>query len=205
MANVNRPFGMAPVRNSDGSTWNQAVTTVVIPSTDIVAYAIGDIVSSAAGADANGVPYVAKTAANGVARGVIVGFDVTGFGTAVSLAGASLALENTNIPATKTKDYYALIVEDPNVVFEIQADAVTAANLVAANMNKNADFVVGAAPSTGTGQSGTVLSSASIATTSTLPLKIRGLVQRDDNAFGAYARLLVSFNKHELLGNTAGV
>lgn len=202
MANINRPFGLSPVKSGLGLDLNAQVSTFVIPATDLVAYAIGDIVSSAAGADANGVPYVTKTLANGVARGVIVGIDPV---TPVpSLQGTPLSLETLTIPATKVKDYYVMVCEDPTMIFEVQADAAIVANLVATNMNKNADFIVGVPTGIGN-HSGTVLSSASIAVTATLPLKIRGLRQSDDNGFGAFARLLVSFNKHELLGNTAGV
>lgn len=202
MANINRPTGFSPVRNGDGSPWNQQVSTYVVPAADVVAYYIGDLVSSAAGADANGVGYVAKTAANGIPRGVIVGIDPVTPG--LSLQGLPLSLETMSIPATKTRDYYVFIAEDPNMIMEAQFDTVTVANLVAANVNKNCDFIVGVPTGIGN-QSGTVLSSASIAVTSTLPLKVCGLVQRDDNAFGAFQRVYVRFNKHELFGNTAGV
>jgi hypothetical protein len=202
MANINRPTGLSPVRNGDGSPWNQQVSTYVIPAADLVAYYIGDLVSSAAGADAQGIPYVVKTAANGVPRGVIVGIDPVTPST--SLQGVPLALETLNVPATKLRDYYVFIAEDPNMVMEAQFDAVTVGNLVAANVNKNCDFVVGVPTGIGN-QSGTVLSSATVAVTTTLPLKIAGLVQREDNTFGAYQRVYVRFNKHELYGNTAGV
>ena len=205
MANVNAPTGMSPVKSIVAATYNGATNTYYIPSSDTNAYYIGDLVKSYAGADTNGIPRVQPAAAGNTCRGVIVGVYVTGPNAPASLLGAALALENTYIPATKTKDYYVMVCDDPNAIFEIQADAVTAANLVAANMNKNANFIV-AAPSSPYQQSATVLDSNSIATTQALPLRIMGLSPLAiNNAFGIYCRLLVKFNQHELMGNTAGV
>ena len=75
MANVNAPHGFEPVMNGDGSPWNQQANTYYIPAADGNAYNIGDVVKSAAGADANGVQQIVKAAAGNTVRGVIVGFN----------------------------------------------------------------------------------------------------------------------------------
>lgn len=198
MANVNAPKGLQPIQNGDGSNWNQQTNMYYIPSADASQYNIGDLVKVAAGGDANGVPQIAKAANGDVCRGVVVGFRVVSPDT---LSGTALPLEVLNVPATKSKDYYAFVVDDPNVIYEIQDDG--SATLTASSCNKNAEIVV-ANPSFGP-QSGTTLKASTVNTTSSFQLRIVGLVQRSDNAFGAYAKWRVRINQHDLTGNSAGV
>lgn len=202
MPNRNAPQGFVPVRYLTGSSWDGQSNMYFIPSTDGSAFAVGDAVKSAAGGDANGVPAVAKAAGTDVVRGVIVGcLPSAPYGQ--SLQGVALDLAVQTIPATKLKGYYVLVVDDPNVLFEVQDDAV-GGPLTATACNKNATFTV-ANPAGVSQVSGSQLTIASVAVTSTLNLKIVGLSQRDDNAFGANAKWLVKFNLHELLGGTAGL
>jgi len=202
MANVNAPFGLRPVKTINGASWNDQGNLYHIPAGDTSAYYIGDVVKSAANADANGVPDVAKAAGTDVLRGVIVGVLASvPYGT--SLQGATLDLANTFIPATKTRDYYVMVNDDPETVFECQGDA-TATNQVAANSNKNASLTI-TAPTAPGQWSNTVISSSTINTTNTLNMKLMGLAQKPNNAFGAYARWLVKINLHELAGGTAGI
>lgn len=191
MANQNRPKGLVPVRHKNGSPWNQQTTRYYIPSTDTNAYYFGDLVKSAADADADGVPQVVKAAAGDTVRGVIVGTTVTGDN-----------LDILNIPATKTRDYYVYVVDDPSVVFELQDDG--AATLTAAAANKNANFKV-AVPTAPANQSATTLDSTTPNTTQALPLRILGLRPNQNTPFGAYSVWYVMINQHELMGNTAGV
>lgn len=198
MANTNKPFGFAPVRTIAGGSWGEQATMYYIPSTDPSAYYIGDAVISAAAGDANGIPGVAKaTAGTETLRGVIVG--VLPVTAGISIQGTPLNLEVDSIPATKTRDYYVMVVDDPNVIFAMQGDA-TATNQTAANCNKNASFTV-AAGATTLSASGSVINSGSINTNNTLNLKLMGLQQFPNNAFGAYAVWLVKINLHELSGS----
>lgn len=198
MANTNKPFGFAPIRSIAG-TWSEQGTVYYIPSTDANAYYIGDAVISAAAGDANGVPGVNKaTAGTETLRGVIMG--VLPVMQGVSIQGTQLALEITSIPATKTRDYYVIVIDDPGVVFAMQGDA-TATNQISDNCNKNCSFTV-AAGATTVSASGSVINSGSINTTDSLNLKLMGLQQVPNNAFGAYAIWQVKINLHEL--NAAG-
>jgi len=163
MAAVAKPFGLAPVRTADANNFNQAGTRYHIPSSNGSAFYIGDTVISAANADTNGVPDVAKAIGTSTVRGVIVGVEPAQVGN-VSLVGASLTLENTAIPATKTQDYYVYVVDDPGVVFMAQDDGITTGNLVASGANKNTSLTI-TAGSTLQSASGTVILSSSIATT----------------------------------------
>lgn len=201
MANANSPFGALPVKHGNGNPWNGMTNRYLVPSSDGSAYYIGDLVISAANADANGVPAVAKATAAQTMRGIVVGVEVAP-PNSVTLQGTALSLETLTIPATKTRDYYVYVVDDPDIVFEIQGDT-TGTNQIAANANKNAQFTI-AAPSAGS-YSATVVNSSTIAVTQTHNMKLMGLVQRSTNAFGASAVWLAKFNQHELMGNTAGI
>lgn len=201
MPNLNAPRGFVPSRYLNGASWNGQTNLYYIPSTDNSAYAPGDVVKSVALSDANGVMGVQKAAGTDVVRGVIVGFLVAApYG--VNLQAPTLDLSIQTVPAVKTRAYYALVIDDPMVVFEVQDDGLNA--LTATSVNKNASFTV-ANPSGIAQNSASVLNTGSVNTTNTLNLKIMGLVQRDDNAFGVNAKWLVKFNLHELLGGTAGV
>lgn len=206
MANVSAPFGLMPIEHLDGSPYNGKVTRYYIPSADTSAYYIGDPVALAGvagggagtqSADANGVPSIGKVA-NGdtLWLGPIVGVEVVN-PLGASNQGTSLTLETISIPATKTRDYYVYVADDPGLIFEMQGDG-TATNQTAAKSTYNCDITV-ATPSTGA-QSASVIASAGIALTATLPLKLMGLSQRQfagGNAFGAYAVWRCKINNHQ--------
>jgi hypothetical protein len=203
MANLNRPKGLSPVQNTDGSPWTQGATLYAIPNDASNTYAIGDVVMAAAGADVNGIPNVIKwTGVVGVSTlpvGVIVGIRVADAG--VSLVGNSLALEKSYL-GLNSGAHYVYVVTDPGTVFEVQGDSTVWA---AANCNQNVAVTVTANQTSlgnGAPYSSTVVTSP--ATTLSLPLQVVGLVQRPDNGFGAYAALLVRFNVHNFYGAATG-
>lgn len=202
MANAIGPKGFVPSRYMNGSAYNGASNMYVVLAAEANQINIGDTVKSAANGDANGIPAVTKiTNGTDTCRGVVVGILVANPNNP-SLVGTTLDLTVQNIPATKAKDYYVLVADDPNILFELEDDG--AAALTATSCNKNASYTV-TNPTAPAQNSASVLATASVATTSTLPLKLVGLAQRPDNAFGAYANWLVRFNTHELAGSTAGV
>lgn len=196
MANVSRPNGASPVFNGNGSPWNQQARTYWIPSTDGSQYNIGDFVKSSAGNDtATQRAKIVKATAGATVRGIVVGF----------LPDPN-ALQIINVPATKLHDYFALVVDDPSIIFEMTDDGVDTTKLSATSaVGKNANFVV-ANPTAPSPVSATVIDSATIATTNSLPIKIIGLSQIPGNAAGAFARWLCKFNLHELsVSGTTGV
>lgn len=206
MANVVAPFGLSLARTINQASYNAQTNLYHIPSSDGSAYYIGDIVKSAANADANGISDVAKiTNGTDTPRGFIVGVYAANPSVNTSdMRGPDLGLSQVSIPATKTRDYYVMVVDDPEAVFWVQGDS-TGTNQVAANANKNASLTI-AAPSTATFPvSATVVNSSTIATTSTLIIKLMGLAQLPGNGFGANATWVGKFNAHELMGLTAGI
>lgn len=200
MANTNQPSGLSPVQYLNGSPYNGQARLYYIVSTDPNAYAIGDPVASSGGADANGVPGVvlATVGTGNAVRGVIVSAGAVKEG---GFMADPTNLATTIIPATKTKNYYVLVADDPHILFEIQEDNA-GTPLAAGDVGLNANLKAG----TNNGfVSGWVLDNSGEATGATLQLKLFGLVRRQDNAFGLAAKWLVKINNHELAAGTAGV
>lgn len=193
MANANRPSGFSPVQYLNGSPWNGQARIYSIAAAYATALYIGDPVKSSGTADANGVPGIILGATTGALRGVIVGL-----GSAEGLIANPKNLDITYRPAAaQATDWYAMVVDDPQVLFEVKENANGTA-LAATEIGLNTISVSG----TGSGfVSGWMLASATDATpaaTATLQLKLMGLVRRQQNAFGAYAKHLVKINVHEL-------
>lgn len=199
--NPNAPYGAQPVMMGDGTAWNGKLSLYVIPSTDGSEFRVGDWVKLAAGADANGVPACAKAAAAQAVCGAICGIDPVP--PTASLSGAGIDLSAMSIPATKTKDYYVWVCDDPNVIFAMRGDT-TGTNQVAANANKNCQITV-TNPSPDRPYSASVIDSSTIAATQAHIFKLRGLVRKPGNEFGASAEWYLKVNQHQLGQNTAGV
>lgn len=202
MTNAVAPRGFVPTRYRDGSAWDGGMNLYHIPAADTNQYNPGDVVKSSANGDANGIPDVVKiTNGTDTARGVICGC-LAALPNGTSLVGTNLDLTVQNIPATKTRDYYVLVCDDPAVLYELQDDGLAA--LTATSCNKNASYTV-TNPTAPQQNSATVLSTASVAVTAGLSLKIMGLAQLPNNSYGVNAIWTVMLNQHEFQGATAGV
>lgn len=199
MANVNKPCGLRPVQYLNGAPWNGQARIYSIAANYATALYIGDPVVSSGTADSNGVPGIAIYGGTGAIRGVIVGL-----GRSEGLIANPDNLNITYRPANDPNVWYALVVDDPNVLFEVQENANGTA-LAATEIGLNTVLKSG----NGNGYvSGWQLSSATDATpatTATLAVRLMGLVRRQDNAFGAYAKHLIKINVHELGNGAAGV
>lgn len=195
MANLNAPFGLRPVRTLSGAPFNSQGERVYIASTNTDVLAIGDAVKSSGTGDTLGVAGIAKYTGTGTLRGVIVGFETN--------PADQFAI---SLPATKTRAYYAYIVQDPNIVYEIQDDG--SASLAATDIGLNADMTI-TSPSGIANQSASTLTASTALGTSTLALRILGLAPPTSspdgiNGFGAYAIWLVKINNSEFATGVAG-
>jgi hypothetical protein len=200
MANANRPAGFIPVQYLNGAPWNGQARLYSIAAAYATALYIGDPVKSSGTANADGIPGIVLGAATGGLRGVIVGL-----GTQEGLIANPQNLDITYRPGAETsKDWFAMVVDDPNVLFEIQENSNTL-QIAATDIGLNTISLSG----TGNGfTSGWQLPSSTDATpavTATLQLKLMGLVRRQQNAFGAYAKHLVQINVHELAHGTGSL
>jgi hypothetical protein len=200
MANTNAPRGLSPVGTITGAQWNQQGQTFAIANDASNTYAIGDVVKLGTGADVNGIMYVTKAASTDIPVGVIVGFRTVDPG--VSLVATNVDL--TKLYVSKSSgDRYAVVVTDPQVVFEIESDST---GVAAADVGKNAGMTITADQTSSLSQSSplsnTVLSASSMKAQGTsgslaLPLTIIGVKQSPDNVPGAYANVQVIFNRHQ--------
>lgn len=200
MANVNNPFGLKPTRYLNGAAWNGGGNVYYIAANDTNEISPGDYVKASAVSDVNGVMGITKALGTDIGRGVVVGVFVSNPYTA-SIQGVNLDLTIQNIPASKAKAYYVLVEDDPNVLYEIVDDGLS--TLTATAVNKNCSLTV-TNPTSPQQMSATVLTTASVATTSSLNFRIMGLIQRDDNTLGQYAHWLVKMNASDMVSGTAG-
>ncbi len=198
MANPNAPSGFSPVKTLTGAPWNGQANLYSIAASYGTALYIGDPVVSSGTSDANGVQGIAIGATTGALRGVIVGLGTN----ATTVAGESLManVNNLNItyrPASDPSIWYAMVVDDPNVLFEIQEHA-NGTQLSAAECGLNQISVSGAGNGFVSGWQLASYSDATPNTTATLQLRLMGLSRYSTNSFGAYAKWLVKINVHEL-------
>ena len=101
---------------------------------------------------------------------------------------------------TVASDAFAYVSDDPNQLFQIQSDET----LAQTTLGNNAAIVQGAG-STTTGVSAVSLDGSTVATTSTLPLRIIDFVVGPNSAVGdTYTDVIVKFNTHAYV-NTTGV
>jgi len=192
VANVDRPSGLSPVQYLNGAPWNGGGRVYCIPDTDDTnAYAIGDPVVLAGGADTNGVPTIILAtagSANSVLGSIVSGGGGLSYGSAYGVPADTPVV----IPATKSRNYYVLVADDPNLIFEAQEEDLGTA-FTAAEVGLNANLSSG----TNNGYiSGWEIDTASPGAGGTLQLKLLSLVQVSDNAFGDWAKWWVMINLH---------
>lgn len=200
MPNLNKPFGLKPVRYASGGRWTGGGTIYCIRQSNTQAFAIGDPVTLEGEADANGIPsIVLATAGTG---NPVLGAIVSGAGAPTDAGSFGVPADSPLvIPASKTRNYYVLVADDPDVVFEVQENSsggAIAASSVGLNVNlasgTNNGFV-----------SGWTLASSSVATGATLQMKLLRAVRRPDNELGNFCKWECLINHHVFRGGTTGI
>lgn len=192
MANTDNPSGLRPTRHRNGAPYNGAVNAYYVPASYGTALFVGDPVVKTGTANAAGtLPEINKAAAGTTNRitGVIVGF-----------APDPDNLGLTYNPASTERVVY--VCDDPDVIFEIQADGTPTAAMI----GLNAVLIYTNAGSTATGRSGAELSIGTApATTVGFQMNILRVVDRPDNELGEFAKLEVRINTHTETNATVGV
>lgn len=191
MSSTATPYGLIPVGLIGGRVNAGSFRMFSIASAYNTNIFTGDVVKLVA---AGGIEKDTGTA-TATPVGVFVGCQFTD-------PNSSQHLQRQYWPAnTVATDAKAFVCDDPDAVFRIQADGSVAATAVGANA-----ALIQTAGSTSVGNSKVALNSASIATTGTLPLRIVGLWQAPENAWGdSYTDVLVKWNAGHQYGNTTGV
>lgn len=207
MANINAPKGFVPVRHMNGAPWNGQTKMFLIPSSDGTAVFVGDLVKLAGSAGAAGT-VVSGLDCEGMPTAAIASAGTTGQDLLGPVVG--FLVDPTNLTLkyrAASTNRIALVCVDPSVVYEVQEDAV-GSNIAAADIGLNVPYTTTAGNTT-TGVSKMEIDSSAVATTSTLPFKLLGLVKRPDVAFGTastdHAKFEVMLNTGIYMPNVAGV
>ena len=170
MSNVNNPHGLRPLMRTDAGGAPEC-EDYTKDSGYAQAIYIWDPVTLLAGL------------LNGPASGITPG--TTRYLGVVMGPGSAASLQNN----------FMLVMTSRDALYETQEDSSGASNVVAAKMGYNANLTTTAGDATRF-TSKVQLSGTSINTTSSLDVNIRRLLNVIDNAYGAYARLEIKFNKH---------
>lgn len=195
MGNENKRNGFKPVEYLNGAAWNGQARKYYKAAGTTVTHDlfVGDLVVMSGDGDADGIPgVVAATAGQGNAiLGAIVGIqpDPDNLERNSWIDGAD--------------EGYVLVADDPNLIFEAQADDT----LAKTDLFNNTNMVKTAAGSRTAGTSGQEVD-ATVDSNATAQLKIIGFPQRPDNEINAENnKVLVLINNHALKGGTgtAGV
>lgn len=200
MPNANTPMGLSPVRYRSGAPWNGAANVYCYLAAETAQVWVGDIVTTvgSANGDSNGVPAVKLGSAGAAARGVVVGIGTQEAGPYANPDALNLTTRPTG---AQSKNYYFLVVDDPDVIFEVQ-EAGVGSVLTATSINRNVNIHLGTRTATLL-FSPLYLDNNTVNTTSTLNLKILGAVRRPDNTpFAQYQKWLVALNNHEFSTGT---
>ena len=167
MANQDAAFGMKPVRMIGGAPYNGGQSRYRIAANYGTSIFQGDMVAAVTGggvevhADGGTVPIV------GVFNGCMYTDPTSG----------EQVFSNYYPASTNAADIIAFVIDDPMVVFEIQA----AIAFPIADLFGNFDIVYTTAGSTKTGISGDEVDVSTGATTATLPLKVIDISQDPNN------------------------
>lgn len=188
MPNVNAPTGFKPVGNLLGNAWNGGVRPYRLNSGYGTAMYAGDVVKLLT------TGYLAKAAATEQMRGVVMGFKWTG-ADGIPVTTGYWPAGTVTLGAT---DVEALVVDDPNTVFEAQFGGATTDFGVA---QIGAIFELGdAGGSAARGISGEYLDVTTLKTTAG-QFRLLDAVRRPDNDLrsgnAAYARVLVTPALHD--------
>jgi hypothetical protein len=201
MPNANKPQGLAPVGYLNGAPWTGGGRLYCIPDTDDTnPFAIGDPVDLAGSADVNGIPTITLATAgtgNPVLGAIVSGAGALNDGGLYGVPADSPIV----IPAVKSRNYYVLVADDPNTIFEVQ-EVSGGTPLTAAEVGLNANLISG----TNNGFiSGWQVDNAGEAVGATIQVRLLGLARRSDNAFGANAKWLVFINNHRYRVGQVGI
>ena len=189
MANIAQAFGLRPIAKVGSAPGGTTGTTKYRITSGAGAMFTGDIVKQA-----NDGAVVQGTAGD-AARGVFMGCFYTDPST------SKPRFNNTFPNGTAASDAIAFVADDPDQLFIAQQDS-DSANAVVADLNLNANLVVGSGNTT-TGISGMEIDSDSKNTTATLNVKLIDFYDTPSNdATANNSILVVKINNHELGSHT---
>lgn len=195
MATALRPYGLRPAyRLGNGSPYSGGFTLLQMASNETTPIFNGDsvkFIQSSTGRGhiqrMNATVTATTVTASALQVGVFVGCQYT------DPVSGKLLQRHYYPGAIVASDIKAFVVDDPDVIFRIQADDT----LPATALGCNASLIQTVVGNTATGNSGLTLDASSIADTSTLPLRIVGFVNDPLSTVGdTYTEVYVRLNTH---------
>jgi hypothetical protein len=194
MATVSGPYGLQPANKLGGAPFAGSTRMYSIASAYAVTIQTGD-------------PVIFVT--TGATRGTIARFNATTTATTATASGTFLGVfmgvmftdatlgptfRQNWVASTVATDALAYVLDDPDALFQVQADGV----LAQTTLGTNAGLIQTVAGSATLNKiSGVALQASSIATTTTLPLRIVDFVRGPTSAIGdTFTDVLVRFNNH---------
>lgn len=182
------PYGLLPIRKIGSASYSTGVTPYKIASAYGTSIFFGDVVKLG---DTGAVQKDTGTS-TATPLGVFMGCQYTD-------ATMGFITRQYWPTGTVAADAVALVCDDPDMVFKVQAGT----SVAAADVGLNAALVQGSG-STSTGKSGVTI--GSLATTDTLPLRVIAIDTNPDNAAGdAYTDVHVIWNTHWLRNRGTGI
>ena len=198
MANQDQPFGLRPLRHANGRPYNGASTKYAIPALYGTALYVGDAVVKVATANTTVIETGTEIHQIGTLMEVNVataGDDNPIVGVIVGFESISTDLESLYSPATEAG--VALVADNPDLIFEIQADGIYGA----ASVGLNAVLIYTHSGDTATGISGAELDTSSESPAADAPFQLltTGISKDPNNNDGASANtnLEVMISRHQ--------
>ena len=204
MASTSSPYGLRPLNLLGGQGYAGSTRLYAIPASYAVSIQFGDPV------------IITNT---GSTRGYLARFNATTTATTVTSTGGGFGFVGVFVGCTYTDPTYGkvfrqtytagntatdiqgYVVDDPDALFQVQADG----SLAQTALGCNAALIQTVAGNSGANIiSGVGLQASSIATTSTLPVRIVDFVNSTTSQIGdAYTDVIVRINTHfHRTGNT---
>ena len=191
MAATAAAFGLKPVNLIGGRVYAGSTRQIKIASGFGTNIFNGDVVKLVAGGTVE--KDTGTTALTPV--GVFVGCKFTDPNT------EQMTFKNHWPASTVASDAFAYVVDDPDVLFLIQADGAVAQTELGSNF-----AVVQGSGSTGTGVSGVSLDASTSATTNTLPMRLIDFWNGPESSIGdAFTDCIVKWNFGHQYLNTTGI
>lgn len=201
MANTDAATGLRPIRHRNGAAYNGSVNPYFVNSSYATALFIGDAVTK------NGTSNTALVKDNGI--GTLPEVELTAVGTGNAITGVIVGFEPdpdnlTLVHRPLSTERIAWLCDDPDVVFEIQADS----DVPAADIGLNAVLIYTNSGSTVTGLSGAELDTGTTtapAADAAFQLTIQRIVNRIDVDETANTKLEVRINNHTEAHGVVGI
>lgn len=192
MATTSTPYGLKPVNLLGGKSYAGSVRQISIASGYAVSIQVGDpVVIVAAGTIER--MNATTTATTVTSTGGTAGFAGVFMGCQYTDATTGFTTRQTYVAGTVAADIMAMVVDDPDALFQLQANGT----LAQATLGSNAALIQTTAGVSTYMPSGLQLQISSVATTATLPIRIVDFVNAPGSTVGdAFTDVIVRINIH---------